>query len=169
MNLTNKELSTLMPGYALPVKPRAKSQRKEEGLVTLYTTWFKSTYEGVPYQINSKEQKRSYAAQNVLKKQEFKPGVPDFQLDRIILPLYGFRLEFKKDYDTLFTKKGLLRNGPENHFYEQDDYHDLLEKENIFCTFVWELEQAKQLTRDYFNGVKLVRPIYPRSIPNIIY
>lgn len=151
-------------------KARKASKYEEQSLVTQYCQWFREKYPNIPYQINSKEQRRSYVAQNVLSKQEYYGrGVPDFQCDMPSAHYHTLRLEFKKSWGELFTGLGLLRPGSNGHFYIQDDYHRLLRKHGHYTTFVWSLDQAQFITDRYMSDELLEVNGCERSMPDYRY
>jgi len=159
MNLTNKELSIIMPGYALPVKKRAKTSRKEEHIQTAFSKWFKSQYSDFPFKCDEVVQKRSFVAQNVLKSQQFKAGHPDINIQVMRMGYGGLYIEQKKSFEELFyiekERYGMMRPGSNNHFIDQEIYMCHLREQGYFATFSTSLEQSIDFADKYMSNMPI--------------
>lgn len=137
-------------------------QYLEQDMVTAVCTYMKLQHPKVLFEVVSPEQRRSFVAQNIFKKQQCLPGAPDFRIKKAVGKWHGLELEFKKDWPELFYKDGRLKPGNQNHFYEQDDYHKRLWAEDIYATFVWDKLAAILLIEKYLRADSLELINYPR-------
>lgn len=131
--------------------------RKEEQLQTAICTYMKLQYPNVIFKVDSVAQKRGYAAQGVLRKQQYKPGFPDFMILHPVGKWHGLLLELKKDYTEIHYKNGTLKPGPDDHFYNQQSFMTELTQQGYAAQFCWSFDMAKVVIDQYLKGL-LVEP-----------
>lgn len=151
MNLTNKQLSTLMPGYALPVKKRAKSNVTELSVHNAVCKYLKAQYPTAMFMSDfGAGIKMGIGMATRQSNQKSNHSYPDIIIFEPRGLFKGLMIEVKKDHDTLYTGKGIMRKN--DHFEDQAKCIAELNERGYFATFGCGFDECKQIIDDYMSG-----------------
>lgn len=127
-----------------------KRNYTEQTIQTQLCQWMKLQYPNVIFHVDAgSAKKRSFIEQNIHKKQQFAPGIPDFSIYKPNRGYYGLFIELKKDRAALYTTKGLYRNT--EHINDQIRFIELLRAEGYKAEFACGFEEAKQIITEYLK------------------
>lgn len=134
---------------------------KERDLQTSLCRYIKLQHPNTPFHVDAGDSKRrSFAEQNMMKKQQFAPGFPDFQIMHASKYFNGLFLELKNGKEKLFYKDGRWKTGDNDYHVLQYDFHKKLIDQGYYACFVWDIEGAIKLINQYMDNV-ILQPQYP--------
>lgn len=135
--------------------------RAEEAHQTAICTYLKLQYPNVIFHVdNGSAKKRTFVEQNVMRKQQYKPGYPDITILHPVGKWHALLLEIKKDWQEIHYKDGTLKPGNDDHFYIQQDFMSELTNRGYIAQFTWSIEYSKVVIDNYMKGL-LTDPYLP--------
>lgn len=125
-------------------KPRQYRESNEQGTLSGY---IKLHHPTLRFKTNKPEGRKSYRAQNEIKKKSSNAGFPDMDIEKPIAPYAGLKIENKRS-GTVLTSKGKLKDA----YAHQYVCHRQLVNEGYAVYFACSVSEAIEILERYLSG-----------------